>query len=89
MALQLSDAGVAAYFEGQADGSWKCKQTGHTIAAGMLATQSDIPALGTLAGLTALGLPLGDIVYQPEGGCGAQVFERGIRVASWTIHPGR
>jgi hypothetical protein len=80
MTLQLSDAAVAAYFEGQADGSWKCKQTGHTIAAGMLATYRDIAALGTLAGLTALGLPLSDIVYQPAGECAVQAFERGILV---------
>jgi hypothetical protein len=76
--MTLEIAHVASYFTAQADGSWQCKENGCVVGAGMLQTYRTMPALGSLAGLTALGLPLSSIVYQPEGGCAVQVFERGI-----------
>lgn len=76
MTLEIGQ--VAGYFESRADGSWQCKQTGFVLRQGMLEQYRNAPALGSLAGLTALGLPLSNIIYQPEGGCAVQVFERGI-----------
>jgi hypothetical protein len=76
--MTLEIAQVAGYFESRADGSWQCKQTGFVLSQGMLQQYRNAPAPGSLAGLTALGLPLSNILYQPEGGCAVQVFERGI-----------
>ncbi len=76
MTLEIGQ--VAGYFESRADGSWQCKQTGFVLSQGMLEQYRNAPAPGSLAGLTALGLPLSNILYQPEGGCAVQVFERGI-----------
>jgi hypothetical protein len=77
MMLQITD--VATFFTAQDDTHWTCRQTGHTLVLGLLAAWRAWPATGGLAGLTALGLPLGNEEY-PLPGVSLQRFERGVLV---------
>jgi|GEM_PF-5871194 len=70
-----------AYFI-QIDAShWKCKQNGHIVRDGILDFYRTLPAVGSLNGLTALGLPLEDEHPVPnKSGVAEQRFERGLIV---------
>jgi hypothetical protein len=67
---------VSGFFTALSDTAWSCKQNGFVVQDGLLAAYRSWPAQGTLAGLTALGLPLEN--FKPAGpGRGTQTFERG------------
>lgn len=70
---------VSNYYEEVDAAHWKCKQTGFVIADGLLQFYCAAPAAGTLAGLTAYGLPLENENY-PKPGVAVQHFERGCLV---------
>lgn len=84
--LSITDAAVAPFFALQANGSWKCLQTGQSISDGILAFYRALPAAGGLNGITALGLPTSGPLYPASApGVAIQVFERGAVV----YDPGR
>lgn len=78
--LSISDSLVASYFAATDSTHWKCKQTGFTVQNGMLSVYQSMPAMGTLNGLTALGLPLSNEQSVVVNGVDAwyQRFERGV-----------
>lgn len=89
--MKLDISQTLGLFTQQADGSWLCKEATklpsqgagaekqHSLAMGLLAFYQTVPAAGTLNGLTALGLPLSDPIFNPDGvaGLSLQLFERG------------
>ena len=75
-AMAITIAEVADYFTEADANTWVCKQNGHKIVLGLLGAYKSWPALGTLNGLTALGLPVGNEQY-PKPGTAVQDFERG------------
>lgn len=77
--ISISDPTVAKFFALQASGEWKCLQNGNLIGGGILAAYQALPALGSYAGLSDLGLPISGRIFNPGGHAGIeeQYFERG------------
>ncbi|HLZ23035.1 MAG TPA: hypothetical protein VKQ30_13020 [Ktedonobacterales bacterium] len=76
--LDINDLVVKAFFALVADGGWLCAHTGQEIHGGILAFYREMAAAGSLAGLTALGLPkTGEIAPKAGSVARVQLFERG------------
>ncbi len=79
--MRLDISQVGEFFTAQADGSWKCKQTGVDLSGDLLSVYCTYPSTGTLAGLTELGLPISGPHYLDQAkypGAVYVAFERGV-----------
>src|SRR5579859_226709 len=92
--LDITNPFVAGHFTQESDGSWLCNQAyhlpsepasaakQHRIAMGLLKFYQSVPSAGSLNGMTALGLPLSDEHFSPDGvlGVSLQFFAQGYAV---------
>lgn len=81
--MSISIGDVSAFYTEIDPQHWVSKTGNYPVQMGILAAYQSWPSNGSLAGLTALGLPLGGPQYQDQTkypGVALQVFERGALV---------
>jgi hypothetical protein len=85
MTLSLADPVVSRYFKQEGDG-WRCLIAPNAlIRAGMLQFYQTVPAPGSYAGISLLGLPQTDEIILPDHqDSSVTLFERGL--VAWDPH---